>query len=61
MSNEWNTIGKERIADDVYNDNSQKMHAEIVGVMLMLKTHDRDEAIDWIVQQRIDQWYEQGG
>jgi hypothetical protein len=27
----------------------------------MLKTHDRDEAIDWIVQQRIDQWYEQGG
>ena len=61
MSNEWNTMGEERIAYDVYNDNSQKMHAEIVGVMLMLKTHDRDEAIDWIVQQRIDQWYEQGG
>jgi|TARA_R100001480_G_scaffold563_1_gene1539 hypothetical protein len=61
MSNEWNTMGEERIADDVYNDNSLKMHAEIVGVMLMLKTHDRDEAIDWIVQQRIDQWYEQGG
>jgi len=36
MSNEWNTMGEERIADDVYNDNSQKMHAEIVGVMLML-------------------------
>jgi len=61
MSNEWNTMGEERIADDVYNDNSQKMHAEIIGVMLMLKTHDRDEAIDWIVNQRIEDWYNQGG